>query len=224
MKRTELLKHLNEHGCVFLREGGCHSWWSNPALNKRSSVPRHTEIRDHLARKICKDLGIPFVKLAPRGPDQQQASGSGNPARLARYPTGGSLRQKERRPQTPTGDPVGMEPSSERNLNNPRIVLLAGRCGIISRSARLSDEERIPSARSLSAPEGEAVPEREKRVQGAWSTTGRVSEAGKRLPRREVRPTHQRKTGYARPCKSRNATTTPHREVQAPQRLRPMHR
>ena len=167
MKRTEILKHLNEHGCVFLREGGCHSWWSNPALNKRSSVPRHTEIRDHLARKICKDLGIPFVKLAPRGPDQQQASGSGNPARLARYPTGGSLRQKERRPQTPTGDPVGMEPSSERNLNNPRIVLLAGRCGIISRSARLSDEERFPGGQNIVRLEGEAVPEREKRFRSS---------------------------------------------------------
>ena len=31
MKRTELLKHLGEHGCVFVREGGCHSWWVNPA-------------------------------------------------------------------------------------------------------------------------------------------------------------------------------------------------
>ena len=27
---------------------------------KRSSVPRHREVRDQLARKICKDLGIPF--------------------------------------------------------------------------------------------------------------------------------------------------------------------
>ena len=24
--------------------------------------PRHTEIIDHLARKICKDLGIPFTR------------------------------------------------------------------------------------------------------------------------------------------------------------------
>lgn len=62
MKRTELIHHLREHGCVFLREGGCHSWWLNPAQNKRSTVPRHTEIRDVLVRKICKDLGVPFVK------------------------------------------------------------------------------------------------------------------------------------------------------------------
>ncbi|OQA25123.1 MAG: YcfA-like protein [Verrucomicrobia bacterium ADurb.Bin345] len=59
MKRKILLKHLRVHGCVFLREGGRHSWWSNPARNLRSSVPRHSEIHDLLAGKICKDLGIP---------------------------------------------------------------------------------------------------------------------------------------------------------------------
>ncbi|MDP2968553.1 MAG: type II toxin-antitoxin system HicA family toxin [Deltaproteobacteria bacterium] len=62
MKRTELLRHLHEQGCVFIREGGSHSWWSNPQQNRRSSVPRHNEINDKLARKVCKDLGIPFTK------------------------------------------------------------------------------------------------------------------------------------------------------------------
>jgi mRNA interferase HicA len=62
MKRTELLRHLHEEGCVFIREGGSHSWWGNPKQNRRSSVPRHVEIKDKLARKICRDLGIPFIK------------------------------------------------------------------------------------------------------------------------------------------------------------------
>ena len=62
MKRSELLRHLRQNGCVFVREGRRHSWWLNPEQNKRSSVPRHTEIKDQLARKICKDLGIPAVK------------------------------------------------------------------------------------------------------------------------------------------------------------------
>lgn len=39
MKRTELLRHLREHDCGFVREGGNHSWWGNLALNRRSSVP-----------------------------------------------------------------------------------------------------------------------------------------------------------------------------------------
>jgi mRNA interferase HicA len=62
MKRGDLLRHLRENGCEFLREGGRHSWWHKPSQNKRSSIPRHNEINDHLARKICKDLGVPPVK------------------------------------------------------------------------------------------------------------------------------------------------------------------
>jgi mRNA interferase HicA len=54
MKRKELLKYLSNNGCEFLREGGRHSWWHNPTLNKRSAIPRHNEIRDILAKKICK--------------------------------------------------------------------------------------------------------------------------------------------------------------------------
>ncbi|MCL5281162.1 MAG: addiction module toxin, HicA family [Planctomycetes bacterium] len=59
MKRRAFLQHLTEHGCQLLREGRKHSWRYNPALNRRSAVPRHTEIVDTLAKKICKDLGIP---------------------------------------------------------------------------------------------------------------------------------------------------------------------
>ncbi|MBI4313270.1 MAG: type II toxin-antitoxin system HicA family toxin [Candidatus Omnitrophica bacterium] len=59
MKRKELLRHLSRHGCVLLREGGRHSIYWNPSAQKTSSVPRHTEINDWLARKICRDLGIP---------------------------------------------------------------------------------------------------------------------------------------------------------------------
>jgi mRNA interferase HicA len=62
MNRRELLKHLREHGCTLVREGSRHSWWLNPAQNRRSSVPRHSEIVDQLARKICRDLGIPFTR------------------------------------------------------------------------------------------------------------------------------------------------------------------
>ena len=62
MKRSALIKHLHKHGCELLREGAKHSWYSNPTLNKKSSVPRHTEIIDILANKICKDLGIDKIK------------------------------------------------------------------------------------------------------------------------------------------------------------------
>jgi len=59
VKRRDLLRHLSAHGCALLREGGNHSWWQQPELNRRSAIPRHNEINDLLALKICKDLGIP---------------------------------------------------------------------------------------------------------------------------------------------------------------------
>lgn len=62
MKRRELIEHLKYYGCELLREGAKHSWWHNPLLNKRSAVPRHTELSDLLANKICKDLGVPSLR------------------------------------------------------------------------------------------------------------------------------------------------------------------
>jgi mRNA interferase HicA len=58
VKRQKFISHLRQNGCVLVREGRRHSWWGNPANNRRSAVPRHTEIPDPLCRKICRDLGI----------------------------------------------------------------------------------------------------------------------------------------------------------------------
>ena len=60
MKRRRLIKHLETHGCELLREGRNHTVY-NPAKSKTSTVPRHAEIDDALAKKICKDLMIPKV-------------------------------------------------------------------------------------------------------------------------------------------------------------------
>ncbi len=62
MKRKKFIRYLHSQGCELIREGSRHSWWYNPVLNKRTAVPRHTEISDILANKICKDLGIASVK------------------------------------------------------------------------------------------------------------------------------------------------------------------
>jgi mRNA interferase HicA len=61
MKRRDLVRHLLANGCKLRDESGRHSCWQNPASNKRSAVPRHTEISDMLAHKICKDLGLPIA-------------------------------------------------------------------------------------------------------------------------------------------------------------------
>lgn len=61
MKRTALLKHLRRHGCVLKREGRSHSLWLNPQTGQSEAVPRHTEVPDILARKICRRLSIPEI-------------------------------------------------------------------------------------------------------------------------------------------------------------------
>jgi predicted RNA binding protein YcfA (HicA-like mRNA interferase family) len=59
LKRIDLVRHLEAHGCRLQREGGGHSVFVNPKTRKVSTVPRHREINDFLAKKICKDLEIP---------------------------------------------------------------------------------------------------------------------------------------------------------------------
>lgn len=59
MKRRALLQHLKKHGVGLLREGSGHSMYRNAATGKRTAVPRHAEIDNTTARKICKQLGIP---------------------------------------------------------------------------------------------------------------------------------------------------------------------
>lgn len=60
MKRRELIRYLEDNGCLFLREGGKHTIYYNPSNNRTSAIPRHTEIVEILAAKICKDLEIPL--------------------------------------------------------------------------------------------------------------------------------------------------------------------
>lgn len=58
MKRRDLERHLVNHGARLLREGAKHTFWGLDA-ERSTAVPRHREIAFGLARKICKDLGIP---------------------------------------------------------------------------------------------------------------------------------------------------------------------
>jgi hypothetical protein len=58
VKRADLLRHLTAHGCELLREGSRHTVIVNRAVGKATAVPRHREINDFLARKICRDLDV----------------------------------------------------------------------------------------------------------------------------------------------------------------------
>ena len=61
MKRGDRLRHLRKHGCHLKREGRSHSLWTNPATGAVEAEPRHTEISDVLARKICRGLSVPEI-------------------------------------------------------------------------------------------------------------------------------------------------------------------
>jgi hypothetical protein len=63
MKRLDLVRHPQAHGCRLDREGAKHSLWLNPATGAVESVPRHAEIGKHLSRTICRQLSVP----EPRG-------------------------------------------------------------------------------------------------------------------------------------------------------------
>ncbi len=58
MKRRVLIRHIERSGCELLREGGKHSVYVNRQENKVTTVPRHREIDENLAKRIFKDLGI----------------------------------------------------------------------------------------------------------------------------------------------------------------------
>jgi len=56
MKRTDLIRVLEEMGCLLLRHGGRHDWYQYPATKVSQPIPRHREIKESLARHIIKML------------------------------------------------------------------------------------------------------------------------------------------------------------------------
>jgi predicted RNA binding protein YcfA (HicA-like mRNA interferase family) len=56
MKRVDLIKTIERFGCVLLRHGAKHDWYTNPQTGISQPIPRHREIKEHLARHIIKLL------------------------------------------------------------------------------------------------------------------------------------------------------------------------
>jgi mRNA interferase HicA len=56
MKRRDLERKLRIAGCYLKREGSAHALWINPKNGIMEAIPRHTEIKEHLAKKILKNL------------------------------------------------------------------------------------------------------------------------------------------------------------------------
>jgi mRNA interferase HicA len=59
LKRSDLIRHLTSNDCELLREGARHSVWLNPENGERQAIPRHADLKDALARSICRRLGVP---------------------------------------------------------------------------------------------------------------------------------------------------------------------
>ena len=59
MKRVDLIRTIEGFGCEFIRHGGKHDWYRNPNTGVSQPVPRHREIKDHLARRIIRMLSNP---------------------------------------------------------------------------------------------------------------------------------------------------------------------
>ena len=62
MKRNKLIKYLLTNGCALRREGAGHSIYENLITGKRTSIPRHSEIKDTVCNEICKQLEVPKIK------------------------------------------------------------------------------------------------------------------------------------------------------------------
>jgi len=58
VKRRDPVRHLERHGCDLLREGARHTVYTNGRRDKLAAVPRHRELNEFLARKICRDLDV----------------------------------------------------------------------------------------------------------------------------------------------------------------------
>jgi len=56
MKRTELIKRITATGAVLIRHGSNHDIYIQPKNGNTEPVPRHSEIKEFMARKIVKNL------------------------------------------------------------------------------------------------------------------------------------------------------------------------
>ena len=56
MKRLDLVRRLEDEGCVLLRHGSRHDIYHNPMTGHSEPLPRHREINEMLAKRILSRL------------------------------------------------------------------------------------------------------------------------------------------------------------------------
>lgn len=65
MKRRDLIRELERAGCEFVRAGGRHDVYRNPAARRQAPIPRHRDIPDTLCEVIRKQLGLSGAGASP---------------------------------------------------------------------------------------------------------------------------------------------------------------
>jgi predicted RNA binding protein YcfA (HicA-like mRNA interferase family) len=73
MKRVDLIRAIEGLGGEFVRHGGKHDWYRNPTTGVSQPVPRHREIKDHLAHHIIKMLSPPPAPAAGGQQDEESS-------------------------------------------------------------------------------------------------------------------------------------------------------
>jgi mRNA interferase HicA len=58
VKRGEFVRSLVRRGCYLLRHGSRHDIYANSRTGRKAPVPRHSEIKDSLAKMIELQLGL----------------------------------------------------------------------------------------------------------------------------------------------------------------------
>ncbi|MFI5362975.1 MAG: type II toxin-antitoxin system HicA family toxin [Elusimicrobiota bacterium] len=58
MNRRDFIRDLTAAGCLLHRHGKKHDIYVNPANGRKSSLPRHNELRDSLCKAVRSQLGI----------------------------------------------------------------------------------------------------------------------------------------------------------------------
>jgi hypothetical protein len=48
MKRTKFIRYLKDNNCSLIREGAKHNLYLNILNHKKSTVPRHPDIKENL--------------------------------------------------------------------------------------------------------------------------------------------------------------------------------
>ena len=56
MKRRDLIRVVENNGCILVRHGARHDWYQNPPTGVCQPIPRHRETKEPLAKHVIKML------------------------------------------------------------------------------------------------------------------------------------------------------------------------